>query len=148
MKRSKIPPHMIRHVRQSGVHGDCVVACLGTLLGLTYEEVLITASKVRPNVLKHGLHWIDCIRIGKKLGMPLKVIKPTAEELEEHTGILGLVRPNANWEAKALKEEHVVYLWAGRVIDGNDEHWLDVEDYLTHYKYEVTGLVVSQEEDS
>lgn len=141
MKRSQIPPHMIRHVRQSGVHGDCGIACLATLLGLTYEEVLIQTAKVRPNVLKQGLHWTDFVKVGKKIGVSLAVVHLSLEDLEDATGVLGLKRMNPDHNAKAMTEEHVVYLWAGRVIDGDGAHWLDLDDYLKHYNYEMTGLL-------
>jgi hypothetical protein len=138
-----IAPHMVRFIPQTGEHGDCGVATLGSLLGKTYAEVLIAAAKVRPNVLKVGLHWKDFVKVGKRLGFALEVVKVTdPDDLEEATGILGLKRMNPNHDAPQLTEEHVVYLWHGRPIDGNNDHWLYVSDYVKTYNYDITGLLV------
>lgn len=133
---------MIRHIPQTGTHGDCCIATLATLIGLTYEEVLIEAAKVRKNVLKTGLHWTDLQKVGRRLKLPLQILKPSLEDLEDMTGMLGLKRMNPDHNARQLTEEHTVYLWQGRIIEGNGDHWLEVEDYLATYNFEITGLLV------
>jgi hypothetical protein len=54
-----------------------------------------------------------------------KRLQPGEYDLSDATGVLSVrFRKGANW--------HVVMLWAGRVIDGNGEHWLDPDDYFAH----------------
>lgn len=117
---------------------DCGVATLATLLGRTYEEVLIVAAMLSPNVLKKGLYATDLHRIADSLGSTLKR-RVGSMDLEEKTGIL---------EVKfKSKREHFVFLVNGLVFDLEDplQAW-DVSTYLKHHKAVVQGL--NEEEES
>lgn len=140
-----MPPDMIRHVRQEGTHGDCGIATLATYLGVTYEEVLIEAAKVRRNVLKVGLHWKDMIKVAERFQTTLVVAKFDADDLDDITGVIGLKRMNPDSSATQLTQEHVVYLWLGRIIDGDGDHWADPEDYFKTTNFEMTGVLVALE---
>jgi hypothetical protein len=46
------------------------------------------------------------------------------------------------WNVFKGNESHLLFLWAGRPIDGNSELWLDADDYLSHYHYKAGSLLV------
>ena len=87
---------------------DCGVATLATLIGRSYEEVLIAAVSISPNVLKKGLFSTDLQRIASMFEIVL--IRRTGEfDIDEHNGILELCFPN--------KREHLVVLMNGLIFD-------------------------------
>lgn len=136
-----LPPAMVRLVRQSGVEPDCVVASLASLIGLTYNEALIHCSQANPDVLAYGMSWKDAKKAAKKAGARTGVLRYGRFDLSEATGIL-CVRRIKN----GRKEEHAVFLWAGRICDGNGELWLDPDDYFEQYGYKPTSLLVRIDE--
>ena len=130
------PPHMVRVIKQNGMHADCSVASLATLFGTTYDEALIVAGSVQPAVLGCGMTWREMRLTAKRMGGKTRLLRSGQYDIEEATGILCVKRDDS---------EHVVFLWEGRIVDGNGELWLSPQDYLTHYKYRATGLLVRVE---
>lgn len=111
---------------------DCGVATLATLLGRSYEEVLVAAASMSPNVLKKGLYASDLARIALSLGSSLKR-RVGQIDLDETTGILEVKLKNGR--------EHFVFLANGLVFDPQEpgQAW-DAYTYVRHFKAEVQGL--------
>jgi hypothetical protein len=63
----------------------------------------------------------------------VRLIRRGRYDIEEATGLLNV---------RNAKEDHAVFLWAGRIMEGNSEGWLEPEDYLRHYKYRAHSLLV------
>lgn len=135
-------PPFVRFLFQRYPHGDCGVRTAAMFANVTYEEALIAAAKVKPTVLKAGLTWPQMRATLRRLGLKtrLRVVPP---DLSEVTGILYVVRVALG---VADKGEHLVFLWDGRVLEGNGECWGDVELYLRHYGYEAKGLLIAKED--
>jgi hypothetical protein len=137
-----LPPLMVRLVRQSGIETDCVVASLASLCGLTYTQALIHCAEANPDVLTHGMNWKDTRKAAKAAGIETRVIKSGRFDITEATGILCVIRKKND-----RKEEHAVFLWAGRICDGNGELWLDAADYFQAYGYRPTSLLVRADDE-
>ncbi len=134
-------PSLVRFVRQSGHHGDCAISALAMLAGVLYEDALIAASKVNPNVLQVGMTWPQIRASARRLGIKTRTRHPA--DLSEQTGILHVERVALGLDP--TDPHHVVFLWEGRIVDGNGELWLEGVDYLRHYGYEAKGLLVAVE---
>ena len=135
-------PALVRFVRQSGFHGDCAIATLAMLAGVLYEDALIAAAKVNPSVLAQGMTWSQIRAAAKRLGLKTRTVHQFDDEA---TGILH-VEPVALGANRGDLTEHVVFLWEGRVVEGNGELWLDVPTYLRHYGYETKALLTLAED--
>jgi hypothetical protein len=128
-----LPPYYIKAVRQNGLNRDCTIATIATLAGVNYEEALAAAVLVQPAVLEVGMTWPEIRQTCEALGLDTTIKRRGAYDLDEDTGILNV---------KNRKEDHVVFLWAGRIVEGNFEQWLDPEEYLKHYRYRAASLLV------
>ncbi len=129
MKTTRTAPEMVRFVRQDGELPDCAVASLAMLCGVGYSEALAAFPKPH-RVIKAGAYLTEIQSAAKKLGVKTKQRKRF--DLEEDTGILYV----------SGEDEHLVFLWAGRVIEGNGECWLNSLLYLTTYEYDAKTLVM------
>ena len=85
-------------------------------------------------VVKTGAYWREMKTAAKRLGVKTRVTRKY--DIEEDTGILCV---------KCGRLEHVVFLWEGRIIDGNNESWLLPIQYLDAYGYRPTSLLVRVE---
>ena len=136
-------PTLVRFIRQSGHHGDCAVACLGMLAGVLYEDALLAAAKVNPDVLQLGMTWPQIRAAAKRLGLKTRTVHTFDDDA---TGILW-VEPVALGANRGDLTEHVVFLWEGRVIDGGVDGWLELDTYLRHFGWEAKALLVTVTED-
>ena len=127
-------PAMVRFVKQSGHHSDCGVATLAMLAGVLYEDALATIACEQPGVLTLGLTWHELRRAAKALGLKTRITKKY--DPDEDTGILNVGN---------RKVEHFVFLWEGRVVEGNGELWLDVDAYLKHNEFRARALLKAVE---
>jgi hypothetical protein len=135
-------PTLVRFVRQSGHHGDCSVSTLAMLAGVMYEDALLAAAKVNPQVLYTGMTWHQIRATARRLGLKTRTIHKYDDEA---TGILHVSRVALGIDGQL--SEHVVFLWEGRVIDGNGELWNDLDAYLRHYGWEAKALLTLRDED-
>jgi hypothetical protein len=134
MAKTGLSPHLVHMVRQTGVDHDCAVATLATFCGVTYAQAL-AAYREPLRIVKSGAEsWRPMQAAAKRLGVATRITRKY--DIEEDTGILCVKKP---------KEEHVVFLWEGRVIDGNGELWLSPLQYLDAYEYRSTSLMVRVE---
>jgi hypothetical protein len=131
---SSLPPDLIRVVPQNGMDADCAVASVGTVFGLTRDEALLLCGAVAPGVLAEGMSNEEVTAALRMLGEQFRWLRPGEYDITEATGVLAV--------GSRRRLEHFVVLWAGRVIDGNGEHWLDPQDYLKHYRYTARELLV------
>lgn len=111
---------------------DCGVACLATLLGRSYEEVLLATFTISPNVLKKGIYSSDLQKIAATFKTELKR-RPAPVDLDDRTGILEVKLKSGR--------EHFVFLANGLVFDPEElgQAW-DVNTYVKHHKAVVQGL--------
>jgi hypothetical protein len=128
-------PTLVRFVRQRDPHGDCGVATLATLAGVTYEEALAAVVRYQPAVLQSGLNWPDMQKAARRLGLKTRIARRYT--LAEDTGILRLIDKK--------KDEHFVFLWAGRIIEGDGEGWMDPAAYLKQYGYKPAALMITED---
>ena len=126
-------PSYIKAVRQNGHNRDCTIATIATLAGVNYEEALAAAVLVQPAVLEAGMTWREIRETCDELGIECVLKQRGRYDLDEDTGILN-VRNGSN--------DHAVFLWAGRIIEGNFECWLDPDDYFKQYRYRPYSLLV------
>ena len=126
------PPDIIRWSPRSDGHGDCSIAAISMACGVTYEIALSAALGVALNPLEGMTAPKICAAI-RLLGFKVKLRKKF--DLTEDSGILWVYNgPN----------DHVVYLWEGRVIEPENyrrQMWLSSEDYLKHYRYTAACLI-------
>jgi hypothetical protein len=128
-----LPPDFVRFVPQNGEDADCAVATLGTLFGLTRDEALIAFGAAAPSVLIDGMTDAEVDEALASINAKFKRVPPSQFDLHEATGVLAVGKRSL---------EHYTFLWAGRIIDGRGEHWLDPEDFLAHYKFKPIHLIV------
>lgn len=122
-------PEMVRMVHQDGNLPDCAVASLAMFCGVSYGEALAAFPKPH-RVIKVGAYMTEMQAAAKALGVRTRLRKRF--DLEEDTGILHV----------SGKDEHLVFLWAGRIIEGNGECWLSSQSYLHTYDYSAKSLIV------
>lgn len=122
-------PYLVRIVKQDGVSPDCAVASLAMLCGVTYGEALAAFPEPR-RVMKNGAYLTELIAAAKVL--EVKVAVKRTFDMDEDTGILHVSR---------RKDEHVVFLWAGRIIEGNGECWLHPGSYMKATRYKPKSLL-------
>ena len=139
------PPDVLRWTpRYEQDHGDCAVSALSLACGVTYEMALAAALKTSPEVLSEGMSWDQIRTAAKLLGMAPKLLRRGKYALDESTGILHITQP-------AVKDSsHVVYLWEGRIIEPKADRrqlWLSAEQFLEHYKYKASSLMVFVDEE-
>ena len=124
-------PDMVRIVRQDGISPDCAVATLAMLCGVGYGEALAAFPKPH-RVLKAGVYLTELQSAAKRLG--INTARRKRFDIEEDTGIMHV----------SGKDEHLVFLWAGRIIEGNGECWLEPLCYLDANGYTPQSLIVPQ----
>jgi len=125
-------PELVRVVRQDGESPDCAVASLAMFCGVGYGEALAAFPKPH-RVIRVGAYLTELQSAAKTFGIRTRLRKRF--DIEEDTGILHV----------SGKDEHLVFLWAGRIIEGNGECWLSALSYLTTYEYQPKTLVVAVE---
>ena len=110
-------------VRQRST-SDCAVACLASFLGRSYEEVLIAAALLTPEILYRGMETEDMIATASQFSVQL-VLKLPPIDVDEDSGILGI-------RVRGQKDEHAVVLSNGLIYDPATGNVWDAEIYLQH----------------
>jgi hypothetical protein len=121
-------PDLVRVVKQDGTLPDCAVATVAMLCGVTYGEALAAFPKPQA-VVRIGAYLTEIKTAARSLGVTLRSCKRF--DVEEETGILHV----------SGRDEHLVVLWDGRIIDGNGECWLNPKTYFGTYKYKPKTLL-------
>jgi hypothetical protein len=128
-----LPPDMVVFVPQNGDDHDCAVSVVAMLFGLKRDEALLLCGLAAPRVLERGMFDADIDRAIRAIGVKGRWLRPADVDFHDATGLLIM---------EHQKGGHAALLWAGRIIDGNGELWLDPDDYLAHYKYKPSALLV------
>lgn len=135
------PPDVVRWTPRSGEHGDCAVVAISLATGFTYEETLSACLSIQPGVLHVGLSGKHIKQVLALLGFTSRLHKKRYD-LNEDTGLL--------WVVDTKDEGHIVYLWAGRVIDPIKSErtalWLEADDYVRVGQWTVEGLITLEED--
>ncbi len=111
--------------------GDCAVACLAMLLGLSYEQVRVAFKR---QVERDGASVWQIQAAAARLHRRLRF--RTTVDLETSTGILWVRSPRC-----PRLQEHVVILKDGHVIT-TDQALFEADVYLHVYRATVTGIQV------
>ena len=115
--------------------GDCGVAALGMLLGVSYEDALLALGGEVPTILRRGVWLVELQRAAARLGHPLKLKRRYDVELSE--GILQIIfKPD---------DQHVVVLREGLIFDSDFCVWRP-EDYQQAKKARFGSLLVREDE--
>lgn len=140
-----LPPDLVRWVARNGEDNDCAVAAISLATGETYEQILAIAASIQPAVLKMGLLLSDVKKVLDTLGIAWKV-RRKHYNIEKDTGLLW-VEPTD----RRKRDAHLVYLWAGRIIEPahtSRSLWLDPEAYLKVQESRAVYLITLSHEES
>lgn len=127
-----LPPDVVRWVSRSGEDPDCAIAAIALATGETYDAVLAQAVQVRPDAIR-GMNWRDIKATVHRLGWQYQMKRKY--DVAADTGIL---------DCKAGRKEHVVYLWAGRIIEPRLDRrslWADPVAFLEHEGWTAGALL-------
>lgn len=114
-------------VMQKGAD-DCAIACLSTWLGIPYPTVAAAAPKRR----KGGITTQQILRLGKRLGVPLRLQK---DFTRDDVGLIDLWR-------ESDQTGHVAFFAKGCVwTTAAGQFWTDLDAYLAHHKWQLLGLI-------
>ena len=124
-----LPPDMICWVPRNTENADCAMIAIQLACGVTYEDVLMAVARRRYfTALSEGLSGAEVMSVIRSLGFVTKTIRRRRYDLNDSTGILFIGRKR---RCKRPAWDHVVYLWAGRIIEPmNETLWMDAKDYL------------------
>lgn len=126
-------PELVHLVKQDGDLPDCAVVALAMLCGVTYGEAL-AAFPEPGRVVKSGAYFTEMQEAAAKLKM--KTVIRRRFQIDRDTGILYLA---------GKTENHVAFLWAGRVLNGDGGCWLTPKTYLKSQGYAAKALLIIQE---
>lgn len=113
---------------------DCTVACLATLLGEDYEDVL---QAFRHNVGARGATTRQILDAAKHLKHTLRLVRLV--KLDTMTGIVAF--RSSRW-----KTDHVVVLKNELVFDPNDATLWEADDYARHHKARPLYILIEDDE--
>lgn len=137
-KASGAPPNVIHWTPRSGEHGDCAVVAISLATGFTYEEALSACLQANPAALEAGMSERQIKTALDLLGFKARCRK--VFDLDDDTGIL--------W-VSSRGDHHVVYLWAGRIVNPSKFDrtalWLDAEEYLKNGQWKAPLLITVEE---
>jgi hypothetical protein len=126
-------PDLVYLVKQDSGLPDCAVAALAMLCGVTYGEAL-AAFPEPDRVMKTGAYFTtDLKSAAKKLGIKTRVRRRF--DIYRDTGILYLA---------GKQDNHVAFLWVGRVLDGDGACWLFPHVYLKARGFKANALLSVQ----
>jgi hypothetical protein len=113
---------------------DCAVACLSMVCGVPYENALVALAQDCPDICVTGCWTEHITKAAQRLGFMLK--KRRRFDLEADTGIL-------NTSSQQFKNDHLVVLWEGRIIDTDGVLYMH-DVYFSINKAKATALFVAE----
>jgi hypothetical protein len=116
--------------------GDCSISALAMALGLSYEAVLVVASRIIPDILVRGVMLDEIQVIARQFNREYAIKEKV--DLAKDTGIV-VVR------YKKKTDEHVVFLTRGLIFEptGAGDVW-DAAQYVKRYKCKVPHALVEE----
>ena len=118
--------------------GDCGVAALATVAGISYEDAYVAVDKIDPKRRgKAGLHNREVIQAARRLA--LQLVPTRRYDLDEDEGIL-----RVRWSGRKASENpggHFVAVLDGRILCPSDGVGLPWSEYLTRYQARACTLL-------
>lgn len=108
---------------------DCAIAGLATLLGCTYEQVLVAAARSTKGDVLKGLDEDEMQATARRLHCPIR--KVAWDQVDEDEAV-GLIDMQGRFTGETY-EHHLALLDEGRIIDLDNRTRMDPETYFTHY---------------
>jgi hypothetical protein len=123
----------ILRLERQRAEGDCAIACLASITGRSYEDVLIEAAKEKGrSPHEEGLYLSAIIRVAERLGYPVRNKRPV--NLVKDKGIVSV--------HYCAGHEHVLILMAGLIFETFDcTVWLP-EEYQKEHRAKFTSVLV------
>ena len=119
--------------------GDCGVACLRMMTGLTYKQVLAAFGTWKNNVLLNGMSRRQLMNAAKRLGFPLQFKKTT--EVGRVVGIVDLRR-----DVEKDADEHLAIVANGCLYNPAEGMlWTDIDAFLKTRNWRVVGIYTRQQ---
>jgi hypothetical protein len=118
--------------------GDCCVASLASITGLSYEDVLAETSKDCNRPHDTGMYFKDIMRVAKRLNYPMRYKRRPDFHLDK--GILAVT-----WWArhgKSSKKHHAVVLMGGFIFDFSDGTVWIPDVYKKRYHSKFGGILI------
>lgn len=113
---------------------DCSVACLATLLGEDYDDVL---QAFKHNVAATGTNMRQILEAAERLNHTLKRVRRV--KFETMTGIVA-------FRSKQWRSDHVVVLKNELIFDPFDATLWDADDYVRHHKAKPLEILIEEDE--
>ena len=121
-------------------HGDCGLAALAMLLGLSYEDVLAAAvTRRRPKPHVGGMYTREVTFLARRLGTPLAFTRTW--DLETDCGLLTVEKTKIT--AADTFTQHLVLLKFGLVFDTDGTVW-EPETYFAQHDFRPVSLLVEK----
>lgn len=114
--------------------GDCTVACLAMLLGISYEDSLLAFASAE--IMTSGAYVRAIIVAARHFNRTLR--RRRKFDIETDSGILVIT-------SKEWKVDHVVILKDGLIIDTDSTIW-DADIYFAVNKARGVGLLTLEDE--
>jgi ABC-type bacteriocin/lantibiotic exporter with double-glycine peptidase domain len=117
---------------------DCGLACIASITGYRYEDVLSEASRKRPvGCFPHetGLYLSEIVRIAKQLGCTLK--KKRVCNFDKDEGILSV-----DWKSGSRFNHHVVVVVQGLIFDLSDMSVWMPSDYQKSHRAKFGSVLI------
>jgi hypothetical protein len=121
--------------------GDCGVACLRMITGLTYAQVIAVFGNWKNNVMANGMSRRQLLHAAKRLGFPLRFIN--TDEPGRMVGIIDLRRQPKPDEDP---DEHLAVIANGCLYNPAEGMlWTDIDAFLKTRNWKVLGVYVRQQ---
>lgn len=116
--------------------GDCCVASLASITGLSYEDVLAEAGKDCKLPHSTGMYFEDIMRVAARLGYPMKYKRRPNFHMDK--GILAVTW----WASRPYKKHHATVLMAGLIFDLSDGGVWIPDLYKKKYHSRFGGILI------
>lgn len=113
--------------------GDCSISALAMAFNLSYEELLVIAARVIPDILTRGVLGDEMHVIARQFNRELRQKTPC--NFAKDRGLLMITYPDAT--------EHVVFMTNGLIFEPTSQGdvW-DAREYVKHWKCKTQLYIV------
>lgn len=118
---------------------DCGVACVAIVARADYSDAFFVAAKVAGPKIREGLTVAQLMRVAARLNYPLKRVHWRKVDLDEDSGILGVLWTGPSWQSG-----HWVVLRRGTIIDPDGLKLWDADDFMKAHKARPGTLLVER----
>ena len=118
---------------------DCGVACVAIAARTDYADAFYVAARIAGPKIREGLTVTQLMRVASRLKHPMKRVHWRKVDLDEDSGILGILWPGPAW-----KSGHWVVLRCGTIIDPDGLKIWDADDFMKAHKARPGTLLVER----